>query len=285
MASHDKGNTYVGEVTLKVQDLDRMLTFYKEMIGFQVLEQTEGKAILTANGKTALLSLEQREDLQPKQQRTAGLYHFALLLPNRSDLAKVLIHLAKNNVQLGASDHSVSEAIYLSDPEGNGIEIYSDRPEDTWTWNNGEVGMVTEPLDAENLIQEAKGESWNGLPVGTVMGHIHLHVSNLQETEKFYHEGLGFESVLQFGSQALFMSTGKYHHHIGLNTWAGAGVPASPENSPGLKQFILEYPDEEKRNQAVENLKNIGADVREESGIIRTTDPSGNVIQLNVQSV
>src|SRR5690625_5035798 len=285
MASHDKGNTYVGEVTLKVQDLDRVLTFYKEIIGFQVLEETEGKVKLTADGKTSLLSLEQLDNIQAKQQRTAGLYHFALLLPNRSDLAKVLIHLAKSDVQLGASDHSVSEALYLSDPEGNGIEIYSDRPEDTWTWKNGEVGMVTEPLDAENLVQEAKGESWDGLPAGTVMGHIHLHVSNLQETEKFYHEGLGFESVLQFGSQALFMSTGKYHHHIGLNTWAGAGVPASPENSPGLKQFILEYPDEEKRNQAVENLKNIGADVREESGIIRTTDPSGNVIQLNVQSV
>lgn len=284
MASHDKGNTYVGEVTLNVQDLNRVLDFYKDIIGFQVLKQTNRKVDLTADGKTVLLSLEQPEDIQPKQERTTGLYHFALLLPNRSELGKVIIHLAQNNVQLGAGDHSVSEAIYLSDPEGNGIEIYSDRPEETWDWENDQVMMDTKQLDAEDLIKAANGQAWEGLPAETVMGHIHLHVSHLEETEKFYEEGLGFERVLQFGSQALFMSTGKYHHHIGLNTWAGAGISAPPENSPGLKQFVLEYPSQRERDAAIENLKKVGAEVQEKDGAVYATDPSGNVIQLNVQT-
>lgn len=283
MTCHHPSNTFVSELALKVNDLERVLTFYQDVIGFQILEKSKEKASLTADGKTKLLTLEQLENGQPKQKNTTGLYHFALLLPNRADLARVIIHLAEKNIQLGAADHLVSEAVYLSDPEGNGIEIYIDRPEDTWTWQNGEVKMVTDPLNIEDLLKEAGEKTWQGLPADTVMGHIHLHVANLDETRIFYQDGLGFEVVLHFGNQALFMSTGKYHHHIGLNTWAGVGAPQSEESSVGLKQFTLAYPTVEARNQAVNQLKQLKAHIEETDNAVYTEDPSGNRIELSVQ--
>lgn len=176
------------------------------------------------------------------------MYHFALLLPSRNDLARILRHFIQIRYPLqGASDHLVSEAIYLADPDGNGIEIYSDRPSAAWNWENGEVEMATVPLDAENLLAEGDGEAWTGLPSNTLMGHIHLHVSELQKTEEFYIQGLGFNIVNRYGRQALFISTGGYHHHIGLNTWNGVGAPAPLENSVGLKRFSLVLPNKETR--------------------------------------
>ncbi|WP_096439029.1 VOC family protein [Alteribacter populi] len=284
MNFHKQPNTFVGQVDLKVEDIERSLTFYQEIIGFQVLEQTGRKAKLTADGKTTLLSIEQPENVTPKQQQKTGLYHFALLLPNRSDLVDVVQHLLQNGYRFGSSDHLVSEALYLSDPDGNGIEIYTDRPASIWSWKDGEVAMTVDPLDFDNLLQEAKGGSWRGLPAGTVMGHIHLHVSELPTTEEFYHKGLGFDVVCQFGNQALFMSTGGYHHHIGLNTWAGVGAPAPPESSVGLRQFSLEYPSVEARNKVLQQLKQLQAAIFEENGVVHTQDPSGNVIQLNVNT-
>ena len=283
MKFHSYPNTYVGQVHIKVSDLQRSLGFYREIIGFDVLEESKQKAVLTADGKVPLLVIEQPDFPEPKQPRTTGLYHFALLLPDRKELAKALVHLLQSGYPLdGAADHFVSEALYLADPDGNGIEIYADRPDHTWKWDQGEVVMGTEALDAQGLIKEDDGKPWTGLPQQTVMGHIHLHVSDLAEAEHFYLQGLGFEGVLSYGKQALFTSTGRYHHHIGLNTWNGIGAPAPSENSSGLKSFTLVLPSNEALKETADRLEKMGAYVKEEAGEVITRDPAGNVIILSV---
>lgn len=280
MGFHKAPNTYTGEVRIKVKDLKRSLAFYKEVIGFNVLNETEQTAELTADGKNVLLSIEQPPNIAPKQPGTTGLYHFALLLPDRSDLGRVLQHLVKLNIPLGASDHHVSEALYLNDPDGNGIEIYSDRDASKWIWQGSQVAMTTETLDAQGVLAKAKGEPWLSLPENTVMGHIHLHVSSSKETEAFYDQGLGFKTVARYGKQAMFMSTGGYHHHLGLNTWAGEGAPAPDPESAGLDWFTLIYPDADAVEQAVARLKNMGAKTFIEDGFVMTADPSGNRIRI-----
>ncbi|MBS4179587.1 VOC family protein [Lederbergia citrea] len=282
MSFHREPITFVGQVNLKVQNLERSIAFYQEIIGFKVLEQTERKANLTADGKTVLLSIEQPNNVLSKQERTTGLYHFALLIPKRSDLAKIVQHFMETGVRFGSSDHLVSEALYLTDPDGNGIEIYIDREPSEWVWSNGEVEMAVDPLNFTDLLSGGKQQSWRGLPADTVMGHIHLHVSELKKTEEFYTKGLGFEVVNRFGTQALFISDGKYHHHIGLNTWNGIGAPTPSPNSVGLESFTLILPNEEKKNKIIAQLNKIGASVFEEKGSIVATDPSGNRIYLRV---
>ncbi|WML48324.1 VOC family protein [Neobacillus sp. PS3-34] len=282
MNFHGKPNTFVSQVDLKVSNLERSLIFYQNVVGFKILEQTATTAKLTADGKTPMLTLEQPARAVSKQRNTTGLYHFAILLPQRSDLGRVLEHLIQLNYPLGAADHYVSEALYLQDPDDNGIEIYWDRPASTWDWKNGEVAMATEQLDARSILAEGKGMQWNGLPEGTIIGHIHLHVSDLNNTEEFYVKGLGFNVVNHFGNQALFISTGNYHHHIGLNTWAGEGAPAPSENSVGLNWFSIVLPSEDARKNVINELVGMGASVKEEDGVFITADPSGNRIQLLV---
>jgi len=283
MNFHRKPYTYVGQVRIKVKDLNRSLEFYNKVIGFQVLGRTDTTADLTADGKTVLLTLERPDGVADKQGRTTGLYHFALLLPARSDLAQFVLHLSDLNLSVGSADHLVSEALYLSDPDGNGIEVYRDRDPSEWTWNGSEVGMTTDPLNFRELLAGANERTWNGLPGDTVMGHIHLHVSDLQETEQFYTQGLGFDVVCRYGGQALFISNGKYHHHIGLNTWNGVGAPGPAANSVGLESFAVVYPSEEARAGAVANLRGMGVAVSEEAEGFSVADPSGNRIRLLVE--
>ncbi|WP_182201276.1 VOC family protein [Paraliobacillus salinarum] len=280
MNFHREPITFVKKVNLKVQNLERSINFYKEVIGFKVLEQTTWSATFSADEKTALLTIEQPDHVISKEDRTAGLYHFALLLPKRTDLAKVVQHFVGTGVQFGSSDHLVSEALYLSDPDGNGIEIYIDRDPSEWNWRNGEVEMTVDPLNLPDLLSVGGQSSWIGLPAETVMGHIHLHVSELKKTEEFYVKGLGFEVVNRFGSQALFISDGKYHHHIGLNTWNGIGAPKPSPNSVGLESFTLMLSSKELKNKIISQLADIGASVTEENDSIVTTDPSGNRIRL-----
>ncbi|MFC9600086.1 VOC family protein [Peribacillus butanolivorans] len=275
---HQKPVTFVREVSINVMHLDNAIRFYQDIIGLQLLEKTDRKAVLTTDGKTPLLTLEQPADVIPKEGRTTGLYHFALLLPTRADLSIFLRHLLQTEYRFGASDHDVSEALYITDPDGNGIEVYWDRPSSDWKWSNGEVAMGTDPLDGNSLLAESDDE-WNGLPAGTLMGHIHLHVADLRKTEEFYMLGLGFTIVNRFGG-ALFTSTGGYHHHIGLNTWNGVGAPAPKKNSVGLNWYSLVFADEEARNKVIENLNKIGAEATKEDGFYVITDPSGNEIHL-----
>ncbi len=281
MSFHEYPNLYVENVTLKVKSLQKMISFYKDIIGFQVLEQTDSKAALTVDGKSALLYLETLEEAEDKRVRTTGLYHFALLLPTREDLGAQLQHLLESGYPLqGASDHNVSEALYLGDPEGNGIEIYRDRAADEWAWEGEFVKMDTLQLDAQGVLDAGTNKEWHGLPKETKMGHIHLHVAELKETADFYVEGLGFNIVQKYGTQAFFISTGKYHHHIGLNTWNGVGAPAQKENNPGLKYFDLKVPSNDAREEIVARLESMGAGITKMSDAYYVKDPSGNTIRL-----
>lgn len=283
MGFHSKPTLYVDHVTIKVQDLNRSLKFYQEIIGFDILEQTDVSAKLTADGKTSFLTLIQPENVIPKQRRTTGLYHFAILLPEKVDLANIVVHFVEKGIYFGSADHLVSEALYLQDLDGNEIEIYIDREPSEWTWHGQEVAMATEPLDFETLLKNRDPhKKWERLPKDTILGHIHLHVSDLKATEEFYVKGLGFEVVNRFGPQAIFLSTGQYHHHIGANTWNGVGAPTPPENSVGMESFRLVLPDEAVMQQTINNLRNIGATVSNEAGRILTHDPSGNRIELTV---
>ncbi|KAB2333095.1 VOC family protein [Cytobacillus depressus] len=275
---HKEPNVYVGEVNIKVKDLHLASDFYEKMIGFKILEKADRKAVLTADGKTPLVTLEQPADVIPKTERTSGLYHFAILLPSRADLSVFLRHLLQTGYRFGAADHYVSEALYLNDPDGNGIEVYCDRPAEKWNWKNGLVDMATVQLDGEGILAESDAE-WTGLPVDTLMGHIHLHVGDLHKAEEFYTKGLGFQTVSYY-PQAAFLSTGGYHHHIAINTWQGTGAPTPPENSVGLKWYTLVFPNKEARDNVLKQLQEIGAPVKEEAGEFITHDPAGNVIRL-----
>ncbi|MTH53617.1 glyoxalase [Bacillus mangrovi] len=276
-------NTYVSEITLLTSNWDEMIRFYYSLLGFKEMVRTSHRAVFSADGRTPLITLEKKEGLFPKEPRRSGLYHFALLLPSRKDLAAFLHHFAGTGWPIqGASDHLVSEAVYFADPDGNGIEVYADRPDDTWIWQNSAVQMATEPLRVNELLAEATAREWNGMPAETGMGHIHLHVSSLTEAGTFYTEGLGFEPVAEYGSQALFLSTGGYHHHIGLNTWNGTGAPSPSENSARMASFTITYPSEEKREAAAGRLKGLGASLAYSGQEIRTADPSGNWIILQI---
>ncbi len=280
-AFHKKPNQYVSHVQLKVSNLQRSIEYYKTIIGFDVLEQTADTAYLTFDGKTSLLSLVEVPNAISSQGFT-GLYHFALLLPTRKDLGNVIQHFIKHNVRIGAGDHHVSEAIYLNDPDGNGIEIYADRPTDYWKWDaQDHVYMTTEQVNIQSVLAEADGK-WDGLPEGTVMGHIHLSVSDLDKTEAFYTNLLNYDVVTRYGGQALFISTGKYHHHIGLNTWHSQGRPALPENAVGLASYTVVLKDDEYAEQIKSALQAAGAVVEDIASLpyggqakFSTIDPSG----------
>ncbi|NLL43931.1 MAG: VOC family protein [Firmicutes bacterium] len=283
MAYHQKPATYVGSVRLRIANLERSLQFYQQLLGFKILEQDSNSARLTADGKTEILSLIQLEGIMPKQERRAGLYHFAILLPDRSDLAQLVNHLAKGGMRFGSANHLVSEAIYFDDPDGNGIEIYADTPPSTWIWSEAGVDMSSKPLDFDDLLRTSSAQKTPfEMPEQTIIGHIHLHVSNLQDAEKFYTAGLGFEVVHRFRDNALFLSTKKYHHHIAMNTWNGVGAPPTPENSVGLDYFTLIFPTDAARQDAISNLRTLKAAVHVEGEGITVKDPSGNSIKLSL---
>jgi catechol 2,3-dioxygenase len=224
--------TRVGAVQLQVSDLERSLAYYQRVLGFHVIGRTEHDAILGAAGAgSALLRLHERPGAaQVPPHGRIGLYHFAILLPERAALGRFVAHLAELGERAGASDHLVSEALYLRDPDGLGIEVYADRPRSDWRADKGELRMSTLPLDLAALIREAGGEPWTGMPAGTTMGHVHLHVGDLDRAAAFYHAALGLDTMVWSYTGALFLAAGGYHHHLGLNTWAGpAAVPAREE--------------------------------------------------------
>lgn len=278
MNFHRSPFTYVEHIHLKVANLERSIQFYTNVIGFSVLHQTDTEASLTADGQNALITLEQPENVVPKIGRTTGLYHVAILLPSRLDLANFIHHLIQLGLEVGAADHLVSEAIYFSDPDGNGIEIYRDREPNEWDWRNEEVIMATDPLDFNGLIALGKQDAWQGLPKETVIGHLHLQVAELVDTKKFYTEGFGYDIVSRFGRQALFLSDGKYHHHVAINTWAGEGAPRPHENSVGLKSYTIHTADEEQRRKIKEQLESISVTVENEQELYVVTDPSGHQV-------
>ena len=269
----------MGAVELTVSDLERSLDYYRRSIGLGVREQGNGRASL--GGDSELLVLHEVPGAEPAPRNT-GLFHFALLVPERRGLAAWLAHAIREQVPMtGVSDHFVSEALYLRDPDGHGIEIYADRPRELW---EGQVArMTTEPLDVENLLRELddpEREPFDGLPGGTVMGHVHLQVADIPETLRFYRDVMGFDEMATLGSQATFLSAGGYHHHVGANTWASAGAPPPPEGSASLRLASVVLPDSASRDEVVGRVAAIGQDPEEKPGGPVVRDPSGNRLLL-----
>ncbi len=245
--------THMGAVALTVSDLSRSLAYYEQIIGLRQLRREGNTAVLGA-GTAELLTLHEQQGAQPAPRHT-GLFHFALLLPTRRDLALVLRHLAQKGADLGASDHGVSEALYLNDPDGHGIEIYRDRPRAEWPMANGELEMVTARLNAPAILAEIGAQDvWQGLPEGTVMGHIHLQVADIPTAEQFYTQIIGFDPMQRYGRQASFVSAGGYHHHLGFNTWNSAGATPPPAGSAALNHYTIVLPDTAARDAVVERL-------------------------------
>jgi catechol 2,3-dioxygenase len=276
--------TRIGEVQIITGDLERLARFYQERLGFQALEQEEGRVALGA-GSTRLLTLIEQPGAQPRPQSgVTGLYHFAVLLPDRRSLARLLVHIAQTETSIqGASDHGVSEALYLADPDGNGIELYRDRKREEWPVDDiGRLLMVTDPLDIDDLVMEMRSgiTEWKGLPEGTTIGHIHLQVADLVEAEKFYTRVLGFELMQHYGRSAAFVSAGGYHHHIGMNTWTSAGAPPPDENTTGLRWFEVVLPNSEALSAAQARLEEAGTEWEARDGGILVRDPSQNGILL-----
>lgn len=284
MNFHQAPTTFVGSVEIKVSNLSRSIAFYQKYIGLSILEQDHNRAVFTADSVTPLLKLSQVDQTTLGNQPAIGLYHFALLLPTRADLADFIRHFAGTGISFAAGDHLVSEAIYLNDPDGNGIEIYADRDSNTWRWENNEVAMDTLEVDFDDLLKYSSTDIWQGLPKKTVMGHVHLQVKDIAENETFYVQALGFKIVSRFGRQAVFVSDNGYHHHIAFNTWAGRNVKQALPNQPGLLGFELIYPNEDKRQQAITGLKKMNFNVHQVNENWITVDPSGNKITLAIDS-
>lgn len=278
---HQKPNLYIQNVTLKVSQLARSIEFYTEIIGFRILHREEGRVELTADGKHALITLVEVPNARVVRGYT-GLYHFALLLPTRKDLGNIIQHFIQKNVQIGAGDHDVSEALYLSDPDGNGIEVYVDRPADMWKWDDQQqVYMTTDPVQFESVLKEADG-TWSGLPIDTVMGHIHLSVRNLRESETFYTTLLDYVIVSRYGDQALFISTGGYHHHIGLNTWHSEGAPALPKDAVGILSYTIVLADEDKMEQVKKGFLEQNIQIKVQGNQFSVIEPNGMEVNFTI---
>lgn len=271
--------TRVGAVRLQVSDLERSLRFYENVLGFRVLTRTADGASLGVDEGRPLVVLDAAPGTTPSQGGALGLYHFAVLLPDRAALGRLALHFEALHVGAGVADHLVSEAVYLSDPDGLGIELYADRPRSSWRSEDRQLMMTTEPLDLVNLVAAAGQHLWQGLPAGTVIGHLHLHVGDLRAAENFYHRALGFDKVVWSYQGALFFSAGGYHHHLGVNTW-GSGERAA-DHAARLLQWELVLPGEEAAAGAAGSLLQAGHHVVEEAdGAWQAEDPWGTRLRL-----
>ncbi len=273
--------TSMGPVHLTVSELERSLAYYRAAIGLEVLEEAVGRARLGA-GDRELLVLVEEPGARPAYGHT-GLYHFALLLPERHDLARWLAHVVRDHVPLaGLSDHFVSEAIYLSDPDGHGIEVYWDRPRTVW---EGQVGarMTTMRLDVDGLLGELDdpaSEPFDGLPAGTMMGHVHLRVAAIDDAVGFYRDVLGFGLMAQLGAQAAFFAADGYHHHLGANTWESAGTSPPAPGTAALRHATIVLPDGVERDRVLGRVAHAGLAVEDAAGGPLVRDPSGNALLL-----
>jgi catechol 2,3-dioxygenase len=275
--------TTLGPAHLQVTDLDRSVTFYTETLGFTLAERTGDTATLTAGGTPRLL-LTQPEGVQARPPHTTGLYHVAILVPSRAALARSLRRLVERRYPLsGASDHLVSEALYLDDPDGNGLEIYRDRPRADWYDADGNFQMGTLPLDVYALLDEGVADErpWTGLEPETRVGHMHVQVADLQAAVDFYAGVLGFDVMLASERMgAAFVSAGGYHHHLGINTWGTRNGPTPPANAVGLRRFDVVLPDAAALAAVTERLRAASVPFETEEDVVIARDPSGNVVRL-----
>jgi catechol 2,3-dioxygenase len=277
--------TTLGPANLIVADLDRSVEFYRDTLGFRVLQRDGETATLAAGEVTQpVLELTALAGARPKPRRTTGLYHVAILTPSRAALARSLYHLAVARYPLqGASDHLVSEALYLADPDGNGLEIYRDRPRADWYDADGQFQMGTLPLDLDKLLDEGAADArpWTGLDAGTRVGHVHLQVADLAAAVRFYVDGLGFETMVDMPQMgAAFVSAGGYHHHIGLNTWTSRGAPPPPADAAGLRVFEIVVPGEQTLHEVAARLTELNVTFVRADTHLEARDPSGNLARI-----
>lgn len=276
--------THMGRVALVVADLARSLDYYQTHIGLQVHDQTAKHATLGVEGRE-LLWLQAQPGVRPFSARGhSGLYHYAILLPSREALGIELRHMAEMQTPIGgASDHGVSEALYLTDPDGHGIEIYRDRPRDEWPRQaDGELAMTVDPLDAQGILAAGEGQTWTGMPPETVMGHVHLHVSQMNPAEAFYVDQVGFDLIQRYGGQASFVSAGGYHHHLGMNVWAGIGVPPASEEMARLLWYEVVLPEQAALDAVLARVREAGISVEAHDAGWLVRDPSQNGVVFRI---
>lgn len=272
--------TRLGRARLQVTDLKRSLDFYTKVLGFRLLSQQEGVVALgAAADDRVILELCGGASKPVPRGGRQGLFHFAILLPDRASLGRFMVHLADIGVRAGASDHLVSEAIYLSDPDGLGIEVYADRPRESWRHEGRELSMATIPLNAGSVTEAAGGEPWAGMPAGTMLGHVHLHVGSLEEARAFYHDALGLDLVVWSYPGALFFSAGGYHHHLGTNIWA-EGQPSAAADEARLLDWEIVLPDSASVDAARANLESHGHVAARTAGGWSFGDPWGTQFTL-----
>ena len=270
---------------MTIPNFERSTYFYRDVLGLTLLRQESHTAHLGAGDRELLVLVEEPEAQRPPY-RSPGLYHLAIRVPSRLELAHALYRLVKANSPLqGFADHGVSEAIYLADPDGNGIEIYRDYPPSDWPYRNGQLQMVTDPLDVESLLSELRNGSNPHPPAmhpETVLGHIHLKVSDINQAQDFYCRVLGFDLVQRYGPSACFVSAGGYHHHIGMNTWESAGAPPPPEGSTGLRYFSVRLPDSQELARVLASVRAAGLPAHKQGSGFLVRDPSQNGVFLTI---
>jgi catechol 2,3-dioxygenase len=270
---------HVGAVDLLVSDLQRSLVYYERIIGLRPHSIAGDTAVLGPHDdERVLVRLHTRPGVSRARRGSFGLYHFAILMPDRAALGRFAAHLSSLDARVGMADHLVSEAFYLWDPDGLGIEVYADRPRSTWSRHGRELAMTTDPLDVQSLLAASDGEPWAGAPAGTTMGHVHLHVGRLEDSERFYHRALGFDKTVWSYPGALFMSAGGYHHHLGTNVWSAGPAPA-PDHAQ-LLAWELILPSADHVDDARRSLEGGGysADAAD-SGVV-AADPWGTRVRL-----
>ena len=272
-------SAHVGAVHLQVADLQRSLSYYDEVLGLRAHSVTDNSAVLSGQGdERPLLTLHTRRGVTRARRSAFGLYHFALLLPERSALGRFAAHLASLDQRVGMADHLVSESLYLWDPDGLGIEVYADRPRDAWQRHDRELAMTTDPLDIQSVIAAGGGARWTGTPEGTTMGHVHLHVESLEQAAVFYHRGLGFDKTVWTFPGALFMSAGGYHHHLGTNTWSPG--PRAAVDEARLLEWELILPTAADVEAAARNVRDAGYSVENSGNEAVAADPWGTRVHL-----
>ena len=274
-------STRLGRVRLQVADLERSIKFYTDVLGMRVIRRGHDSARLGPHGEDReIIYLHQHPPARPVPRRgLLGLYHFAILLPDRGALGRFVAHLGEIGAYAGMSDHFVSEAVYLTEPVGIGIEVYSDRPRDAWRYDERQLYMTTDRLDVDDLVKAARGERWVGMPPRTVLGHVHLYVDEIAKAEAFYHDALGFDKVVWSYPGALFMSAGGYHHHLGTNTWARGAPPATDADARLLEWEII-VPTEKDADEAAGSVRVAGYPAKKEGREWLLTDPWGTGLRL-----
>lgn len=273
--------TRLGRVRLQVADLARSIEYYERVLGLRVIDRGSDRATLGSHGDTrVLVELDALPGVRAVPRRgLLGLYHFAILLPDRASLGRFVRHLGEIGAYAGMSDHLVSEAVYLTDPDGLGIEVYADRPRSAWRVDDRQLEMTTIPLDANDLVAAAGEEQWTGAPAGTTIGHVHLYVRDIGEASAFYHEALGLDKVVWNYPGALFMSAGGYHHHLGTNTWA-AEAPVATDADARLLDWELVLPSAANVRAAASSLQAHGFAVAFDGAQATTRDPWGTQLRL-----